>query len=311
MNYQYQDKFENVYMIDTHMFGFAQYMSIYLIKGKELALIDTGNPRQLEYVRAGIKAHGFSISDISYIFITHCEHPDHTGNIGVFVKENPNIKVFINPVGLEFLTHPEIEANQRKKVLPPQQAARFGVMEPVPHSCIQYLKDNDVFDLGNGERLKIFFTSGHQPSGLVILEEKNQGLFINDLVGLYLPDADLSMVLTSDRSDVPQITRSLKTYMDIPLERLFVGHFGIQANPQKVMQRTLDNMQNLMDIAAQCMKEGKPEEIEPRVYAYRIAEAEKLKTTRGKDLYDYIRLELSPHQAKVFSEFYLNLHRKQ
>lgn len=311
MPYKYLDKFNNVYMIDTHMFGFTQYMSIYLVKGEKLALIDTGNPRQIEVVRAGIKAHGFSISDISYIFLTHCEHPDHSGNVGSFVKENPKIKVYINPIGNKNLIKPEIEADYRKKTLLPQQAIRFGVMEPTPPACIQYLKNNDVFDLGNGERLKFFFTPGHQPSGLVILEEKNMGLFINDLVGLYLPDADFSMILTSYKSDVVQAMKSLKTYMGMPIKKLYLGHFGIQDNPKKVMQRALDNMQNLMDFAAQCVKEGKPEDIEPRVYGYRMEEAEKLKTTRGKDLYEYVRIELSPHQAKAFSEYYLNLQSKQ
>jgi hypothetical protein len=57
-------------------------------------------------------------------------------------------------------------------------AARFVEMVPVPPSRIEHLSDGDTFDLGNGERLKIIFSPGHQPSGIVILEEKNKGLFI-------------------------------------------------------------------------------------------------------------------------------------
>ena len=72
------DRADNVYLIDTKMFNFNRYCAAYLVVGKEIALIDTGLPNQLETVRAGIQAHGFSISDISHIFITHA-HTDHCG----------------------------------------------------------------------------------------------------------------------------------------------------------------------------------------------------------------------------------------
>jgi len=42
---------DNVYVIDTNMFGFPHYQSTYLIEGKKIALIDTGLPSQLDAVR--------------------------------------------------------------------------------------------------------------------------------------------------------------------------------------------------------------------------------------------------------------------
>ena len=63
-------RLNNIYVIDTKMCGFDHYQSSYLVEGKELALIDTGLPNQIEAVRAGIKEHGFSVSDISHIFVT-------------------------------------------------------------------------------------------------------------------------------------------------------------------------------------------------------------------------------------------------
>jgi len=189
MSYQFADHAANVYMIDTNMFDFPNYNAAYLIKGRDLVLIDTGLPNQYEMLRKGIHKHGFSFSDISSIFITH-EHPDHCGNVGHIIRENPNVKVFCHPRTSIHLIDPSIEDSKRKQQLLPQMAARFGTMLPVPSSKIQELNDGDSFDLGGGERLKIIFTPGHQPGGLVILAEKNMGLFINDLVGCFLPDAD-------------------------------------------------------------------------------------------------------------------------
>ena len=82
------ERLNNVYVIDTKMFGFDHYNSAFLVAGKEIALIDTGLPDRFEDLRAGIKMHGFSISDISYIFVTHCEHPDHAGNVAPLLREN-------------------------------------------------------------------------------------------------------------------------------------------------------------------------------------------------------------------------------
>jgi len=154
MAYEYAKRADNVYMIDTRMFGFDRFQSSYIVAGKEVALIDTGVPTSLETVRAAIKEHGFAIEDISYIFVTHCEHPDHSGNVGMLLKENPQAKVYIHPIGAEYLTAPSIEAAKRKANLSVQMAARFGEMVPVPPPRIEHLSDGDTFDLGNGERLR-------------------------------------------------------------------------------------------------------------------------------------------------------------
>jgi len=301
---------DNVYVIDTMMFGFEHYQSSYIVEGREIVLIDTGIPASLEAVKAGIKEHGFSIRDISRIFLTHCEHPDHAGNVGIFVKENPGIKVYINPVGIEYLTNPNIESENRKKVMLPQMAARFGEQVPVPESCIHFLNDGDTFDIGNGEILKIMFTPGHQPSGLVIFEEKNKGLFINDLVGNYFTDADFSLVLTPPRSDVVKAREAINKFLDMPVNRLYLGHYGISDRPREVLRRTLAGIKRIMDIAAQCVKEGKPEEIERRVLASKMPEVEKLRNTRGEVLYEYTKNELITHHSKYFAEYYLKSMRK-
>jgi glyoxylase-like metal-dependent hydrolase (beta-lactamase superfamily II) len=297
-------KADNVYVIDTIMFGFEHYQSSYIIKGDKIALIDTGIPSQLETVRENIEKHGFSIGDISYIFLTHCEHPDHAGNVGSFVKENPNIQVYINPSGLEFLTDPSIENEARKKVMLPQMAARFGEQLPVPKSNIKFLQDGEVYDLGAGEKLRIMFTPGHQPSGLVIFEEKNKGLFINDLVGNYFSDVDFSLVLTPPRSDVIRAREALVKFKAMPIKKLYMGHYGISNEPQKVIDRTLAGIQRIMDIAEQCLKAGKPEEIEAKVLASKMPEVEKLKR-RSQTLFEYTRDELITHHSKYFAGYYL------
>ena len=310
MAYSYSERFNNVYLIDTHMFGFPKFNAAYIVKGKRVALIDTGTPPSLEIVRNGINKHGFSIQDLSYIFVSHCEHPDHSGNVGSFLKENPNLKVYINPIGKLPLTNPEIDAAKRKAVLSDKMAKRFGTMVPVDESRIYSVKDGEQFDLGDGEILKVIFAPGHQPSGMVIYEEKNKGLFINDLCGLYLPDAGASWVFTPFDSDILKAKDSLLKLKDLPLSHLYLGHFGINDTPKETIERALHNIQVLFDISDQCVKEGKESDIAPRLLKILMPEVEKIRAARTPDIYEYLSQELIPSLAANFAKYYLNLHKK-
>lgn len=296
------ERHNNVYVIDTKMFGFDNYMSAYIVVGKEIALIDTGLPTQIDAVRAGIKAHGFSVSDISYILITH-SHPDHSGNVAPLLRESPKAKVYVHPLGVEQLVDPSVELAIRKKALPPRMHAKIGELEPVPLDRIQQLNDGDVFDLGNGERLRVTFAPGHQPDGVVLFEEKNKGLFINDLVGNYLPDADAHYALNPPNSDHKQAIQSIQKVIDLPVDYLYLGHYGICGNPKQVMTRAIDKMQQLLDIGIKYMREGKPDKIAPEVYKIIMPELEKLRVFRGEELYQYAAKDHIASQAKLFAQY--------
>lgn len=296
------ERLDNIYLIDTKMFGFDNYMSAYLVKGEKIALVDTGLPSQLDTVRNSIKAHGFSTGDISYIFITH-SHPDHSGNAAALLKENPEAKVYIHPLGVEQLVDPSIELAIRKKALPPKMHARVGEIEAVPPERVQNLNDGDIFDLGNGEILKIMFAPGHQPDGIVIFEEKNSGLFINDLIGNYLPDADAHYPLSPPGSDHIQAIESLKKLLPHLFNHLYLGHYGIVDKPKEVITRAIDKMQQLLDIGTKYMREGKPELIADEVYAMILPELKKLRAARGEEVYQYAAREHVASQAKLFAKY--------
>ena len=306
----FKDQTGNVYLIDTKMFGFEGFNAAYIVKGKEIALIDTGPASSTEVLRAGIKAHGFSVEDISYLFVTH-EHNDHGGNAGKLVKENSRIKVYSSPVTAEILLNPANHSSWTKSTMKPEMFARFGEMVPVPRSHLEIVKEGDTFDLGDGEKLKVYITPGHQPGGMVIHAEKTNGMFINDLVGLNLADADAHWIFTPPKSDVKQAMESLRKVMDIPVSKLYLGHFGIWDDPREVMQGALGRMQWLMDIGARCVAEGKPEDIEKIILEKLQSEADKIKKVRGEGLYKYVSGELIPHLGKNFSRYYIALHEKK
>jgi glyoxylase-like metal-dependent hydrolase (beta-lactamase superfamily II) len=304
MAYEYLRKMNNVYLLDTNMFGFPLFQSSYLVMGNQLAMIDTGVPPSYEYVREEIKSHGFSVQDITHVFITHCEHPDHSGNAGAILKENPKAKVYFSPIGAEYMIHPEIDEAKRKATFSPRMFQRFGSLTPCPADRTVFLKEGDQFDLGAGEKLTVYITPGHQPSGLVIAEEKNKGLFINDLPGSYFPDAEAAWIFTPFFSDVRQMVTSLTRMSKMEFDWLYLGHFGMCDRPAWLMREALAKMKVMLDMAEKCLKEGKPQDIEKLAYEMRLPEAQKIFKTRGNEgLNSYLTTELLPALSRSFREY--------
>jgi glyoxylase-like metal-dependent hydrolase (beta-lactamase superfamily II) len=301
------EQVNNIYAIDTKMFGLDKYMSAFLVKGKELAMVDTGQPKRWDDVRAGINAHGFSVSDISRVFVTHCEHPDHAGNVAALLRESPKAKVYINPIGKKIMLNPGA-VDWSKLVsaeLLPKYMELVNVWEPVPESRIETLKDSQEIDLGDDEELKIMFTPGHQPSGMVIFESKNNGLFINDLVGNCFLDADSHYPLSPTKSDNIETVRVLKKLLETKFNYLYLGHYGISDEPRRILTQAIDKIQALLDIGKKHILAGTPELIPDEYLETILPELEKLKAKRGEAVYQYASKHHIISQGKLFVQFCL------
>jgi glyoxylase-like metal-dependent hydrolase (beta-lactamase superfamily II) len=305
------ERLNNIYVVDTQMWGFEHYMSAYLVVGKEIALIDTGQPNRIEAVRAGIKAHGFSFSDISHIFVTHCEHADHAGNVTPILRESPKASVYINPAGRSSMFDPNKQIAARRARDNPEVAAMRTDMEPVPSSRIKDLNDGDVFDLGNDEKLKVIFAAGHQPSGIAIFEEKNTGLFISDLVGGCFTDADAHYPFCSVGTDYMKTIESINKLMDLPLSYLYLGHYGISDKPKQIMTRSIADIGRLLEMGKQYIHEGKLDSIAGKMLEMLEPELQKLRMARGEKIYQYATGNHQRKQSQNFTEYCKNKFGKE
>jgi glyoxylase-like metal-dependent hydrolase (beta-lactamase superfamily II) len=299
------EEVNNIYTIDTKMFGLDKYMSGFLVKGRELVMVDTGQPKRWEAVRAGINARGFSVSDISRVYVTHCEHPDHAGNVAALLRESPKAKVYINPIGKKTMINPR-GVDWTKLVsaeLLPKYMELVNVWEPVPEERIETLTDGQEIDLGDNEKFKIMFTPGHQPSGYVIFESKNNGLFINDLVGNCFLDSESHYPLSPTNSDNIETVRVLKEFLKIKLNYLYLGHYGITNEPKRIITQAINKIQALLDIGKKHVLAGTPELIPDEYLETILPELEKLKAKRGEAVYQYASKHHIISQGKLFVQF--------
>jgi glyoxylase-like metal-dependent hydrolase (beta-lactamase superfamily II) len=298
------DHVDNVYVVDTRMFGFPRFNSAYIVAGKEIALIDTGTASSNQAVRDAIKAHGFELADISYIIITHT-HFDHTGNAGILLREMPRAMVLAHPAASEILMNPATRIASNRKDVGAKFTAKFGEALPVPSKRIQTLADGEIIDLGKGRELKVIYTPGHQIEHIALLDQKNQGLFIGDSPGLYLSDQDFLLILSPPRSDVERSMETLKMLLELPIKRLFLGHFGIWDKPQDLMRRSLEAMKIRSSILSEALDRKMPEqELIGRIIAAMGSGLHKVRANRGESLYQYITTELVASWAKAFQSRY-------
>jgi len=304
MAYRNLEEIDNIRLLDNNFLGFPRYGAAYVVRGTDkTALIDTGDPNQLEAVRSEMARAGVTMKDIDYIFITH-EHSDHGGNAGYLATENPDIKIYINPLGEEFLTHPEIGADERRRILPPGMADRFGKMRPVDPGQLHFLKDGEEFDLG-GDTLKVIFTPGHQPGGLVIEESKNKLLFINDLAGMYLAEYDVSFIFTPNKANPADALISLRKIENNDYKWLALGHFGFCNDPEMVIGGAIRRIERLMAIAEKCDADGNLDKLRPTIMEQVIKpEIDKVLHSGNESLYVYLRDELGPNLCNGFAWFY-------
>lgn len=306
MAYEYLDHVGNIYLLDTNFFGFPRFNAAYVIKGTEKnVLIDGGDANTYDCTKKELERVGLTVQDIDYIFVTHCEHPDHSGNVGNMMAENPNITVFINPVGEEYLVHPEIEAAERLKMCPPGMGDRFGKMTPVDPERIYRLKDGETIDIGDGDSLTVTFTPGHQPSGMVIHEKKQNLLFIQDLPGQYFEEFGVSLILSPDKSNCYDARKYLEMISHNDYDWVAMGHYGFNNNPQKIMQLGLARMDLMLSMADELNAQGRLDELRSTMMKYIVApEIEKIRRLREESFYVYYRDELGPNLCNGFARFY-------
>jgi glyoxylase-like metal-dependent hydrolase (beta-lactamase superfamily II) len=176
-------------------------------------------------------------------------------------------------------------------------------MEPVPEDRIVYVNDGDEFDLGDGEVFKIRYTAGHQPTGVVIFESKNNGVFINDLVGNCFLDADSQYILNTRNSDSIVQLETLREVIKQPLSYLFMGHYGITDKVSYVICKAIKQLEDQLEIGRKYIAEGKPELVTEKLMEYVKPELDKLRKVRGEEVYKYAAVEHIPFQSKLYAEF--------
>ena len=226
---------DGIYSIDVEMWT-PEYTSVYLVVGDRIALIETGLSTSSDKILEGIRYLGFRYEDIDFIIVTHI-HLDHAGGAGVVARELPSAKIVVHKDGAKHLIDPSRLVLSAAKALGElSQAYGLDKIVPITESRVEPVDEGDIIDLGY-RKLDVFWTPGHAPHHICLYDDRSNGIFTGDAVGIYYPHEDMLKPTTPPPDfDAEVAIETIDRLKKVKAEVLFFSHFGPNRDVTRVLE---------------------------------------------------------------------------
>lgn len=225
---------KHLYQIDVETAGVKNFIASYILKGKQVAMVETGPTSSVPNLLFCLKELNVKPEDVVYVAVSHI-HLDHGGGVGRLLKYLPKAKVIVHPRGAPHLANPEKLWQQSKEVMG-NIAEMYGKPEPVPEERIIAATDGMTFDIGNNIRLKVVETIGHASHHLSYCEPLSEGIFPGDAAGIYLNEIDVIVPTTPSPFRLDIALASLDKLISLKPKVLYYSHFGKAYNAVEKLQ---------------------------------------------------------------------------
>ncbi|BAS67345.1 MBL fold metallo-hydrolase [Bathymodiolus septemdierum thioautotrophic gill symbiont] len=260
MNSIYHDLDFGITCIDTqHMRD--NFVAAYLIEDNgRAAFVDTGCHLSVPMLLATLVAKNIQVENVDYILLTHI-HLDHAGGAGELIKHLPNAKVYVHEYGANHIIDPSKLRAGVIKVYGELFFKQFlGDLIPIPKDKIVIAKDNDEIILGK-RVLKFINTPGHARHHICIWDEKSQGIFSGDTLGVSYREFDTDQgelifpPTTPIQFDPDAWKNTLKKLMQYQPKYAYLTHFNRIEFTQKSANMLIEHIDGFVTIAEQFQNE--------------------------------------------------------
>jgi len=239
--------------------------SAYLVRDEQCALIETGPEMCAEGILEGIKQIGVETQFVSYIIPTHV-HIDHAGGAGYLAQKMPWARVLVHSAGARHLIDPTALIAGTKLAFGEDFEKQFGSILPVPERQIMEVKDGDEIKLGK-RKLRIIYSPGHATHHFAIYDDKSNGLFCGESLGLPREGDDLVVPVASlPVFDMDAALESIDKLEKLAPEVLFYSHNGMRKNAMKYIRESREQVKVFGDLISQGMQAGEdPQQLKQRI----------------------------------------------
>lgn len=229
-------------LLDTPGFG-----STYVVRGDELAIVETGTSRCAPHVLDGLRRLGHDPANVRHIVLTHI-HMDHAGGTGTLLAAMPEAQVYIHSRTARFLVDPSELLVSAARALGPLFPLHGGV-EPVAAERIMAAEDLRL-DLGRGVVLRAIATPGHSQDHLAYYEEHSRCVFVGDAIGVNIPVSQyLGPVTPPPGVNLTAQRETFARLRELPIDTLLFSHFGpARQSPRDVIDRLHEQFERLVGL---------------------------------------------------------------
>ena len=214
--------------IDLRFLGLEKEIGVYAVDTVDgPALFDCGPTSTIESLRAGLAQRGLAIGDLGHLLLSHI-HLDHAGATGALVRENPQLTVWVSPIGMPHLADPtKLESSSRR--LFPNFDELWGAVMPVPRQNMRPA-EGDVLGW------EAFPTPGHASHHVAYLRDGT--LLAGDAAGVRIPPSDyVQPVAPPPDIDLEAWRRSVDEIERRAPSRLALIHFGLVTDVPEHLRR--------------------------------------------------------------------------
>ena len=225
---------ENIYILELPNINPQSKDFVYptVIKdGNNLTLIDTGYPKQIEYIKSALEKDGLDINNIKTIILTH-QDIDHIGNVKDILNLVPDIEIISYNEEAEYIngnkTPCKVEYMERNlDKMDEKGKNRYHLFktffENNKINVDKVVKNGDV--ISKGEAMQVIATPGHTPGHMCLYIEKYKLLVAGDL--LLLKDGNITICPKELNYNNDMYLQSVNKIRDLELETIICFHGGL------------------------------------------------------------------------------------
>ncbi len=246
----------NITCIDTQYMR-NNFVASYLIEdNKRAAFIDTGCYLSVPILLAVLDKKNIKRENVDYIILTHI-HLDHAGGAGELIKYLPNAKIYVHEYGANHLINPSKLRSGVINIYGELFFKQFlGDLISVPKNRIFIAKDKNSIILG--ERILRFIdTPGHARHHVCIWDNKSQGIFSGDTLGVSYREFDtvqgelIFPPTTPIQFDPDTWKNTIKYLMVLQPKYAYLTHFNRIEFTQESADMLMENINAFTNIAKQ------------------------------------------------------------
>jgi len=217
---------EDVYVIDTRMFGVEGQAAAFLIDADEPVVVDTGLQDCAGNVLDAVEEVGVAHEDVEYVVVTHV-HLDHAGGVGEVADACHNADILAHERSVKYLTDDESARRLVEKVHAVDDGLgdAYGGIETVDTDRVVTVEDEKTLDLGD-RTLELFETTGHAPHHLSLYDDESEALFVVDEGCAYFEGRE-TVTTPPPNFDYEETLKSFDRFEEYDADYLLYGHYGV------------------------------------------------------------------------------------